>query len=288
MYKIEMQSFLSKIFNFLLPSKCVLCHQFNANVICNSCKKLLDDNLIKQRCFQCALPIGKPFSEIEATNNIGDEIRDEKIDTSQSTTINQNKNYDLNHIRHAHDVQCGSCMIQPPSFDQTITLTCYKEPLNQLIIALKFKKNLSIATILGNALVTCLYQQLHAIGISKYCLVPIPLGKKRLSSRGYNQAAEIAQIISKKTRLPLNLYFIRRKKETIPQSNLAKTNRHKNMNNAFEVNFKYINKLSTFDGGIILVDDVMTSCATMNAAAQILKLYGAKHVIALTAFRTPK
>lgn len=96
-------------------------------------------------------------------------------------------------------------------------------------------------------------------------LVPIPLGEKRLKERGYNQVENIINNLPKQSIHSANSFLLFRSRETFPQTSLAKIDRLKNMKSAFSCNKKAL--LRTYKGQtIIIVDDVVTTGATMDAA----------------------
>ncbi len=95
-------------------------------------------------------------------------------------------------------------------------------------------------------------------------LIPIPLGKKRIKSRGYNQVTEVVRLISDQNAVQLDNVLIRTK-NTVPQTSLSKIERQKNMKGAFQIN--KISELEKLSGvTAIIVDDVVTTGATLKAA----------------------
>jgi competence protein ComFC len=109
--------------------------------------------------------------------------------------------------------------------------------------------------------------------------VPVPLHPKKVRLRGFNQAEIIADGISGEKHRVLSDYLIR-KRETPTQTRLNRDERIKNVSGAFEIN-KRRNDGNSKDKKIIIVDDVMTSGATINEAALTLKKSGVKEVFAL-------
>ncbi len=106
-----------------------------------------------------------------------------------------------------------------------------------------------------------------------FILTPIPISNKRLSFRGFNQSEEIAQELSSLLNLPMEK-IIRRIKNTSPQTTLDKDHRRNNVLNAFIIEEKFQQKIK--EKNILLIDDVLTTGATINEAAKILKENGAK------------
>lgn len=150
----------------------------------------------------------------------------------------------------------------PRLFQNIQFLSDYKEPIiKAAILENKFHHNTDAAKILGS-LLSIWIKNRH----KKTLFVPIPLGPKRLRVRGYNQTTTILQSITPKPILLTNL--LKRKIETEPQSSLNKCDRKSNLNGVFEV----AGSLPIFDGltEVIIVDDVVTTGATLNAARATL------------------
>jgi ComF family protein len=105
-------------------------------------------------------------------------------------------------------------------------------------------------------------------------IVPVPLHRNRLRSRGYNQAALLAKEISAHVGIPVNWDDLKRVKNTVSQVHLSASARRENLKNAFDVS-----RESAFEGAkVLLIDDVVTTGATMNACARALKRAGAVRV----------
>lgn len=113
-------------------------------------------------------------------------------------------------------------------------------------------------------------------------IAPVPLARRRLIERGYNQAWEIAKPLADALHIRRDATLIRRIIDTAPQSRLDLDARRENVGRAFAV-AKPVKGLH-----VAIVDDVMTSGATLEAVARTLKLAGARRVTCLTALRTPK
>jgi len=150
------------------------------------------------------------------------------------------------------------------------------EVVKKLIYGLKFKSIRSAGLILGEILAD------YATTINpiwkNFLVIPIPLGRRRERKRGYNQAEIIAKIISEKLKLPLQSEIVYRTKETLPQSETKKAaEREKNVQGCFKVRKPEL----IIGRNVILIDDVITSGATINEAARILKESGAKRIVAL-------
>jgi ComF family protein len=113
-------------------------------------------------------------------------------------------------------------------------------------------------------------------------VAPVPLSARRLIERGYNQAWEIARPCAKSMGVRSDAWLMRRVIDTAPQSKLDREARRQNVGRAFEV-VKPVEGLH-----VAIVDDVMTTGATLDALARTLKAAGARRVTNLVALRTPK
>ena len=114
-------------------------------------------------------------------------------------------------------------------------------------------------------------------------LVPIPLERKRLKQRGFNQAEEIARILSSKLNIPLLPDCLKKIKTTSPQVELSQKERIENIKGAFGIEKPNLIQ----NKKILLVDDIYTTGATMEEAARILKEAGAKEVWGVVVAREP-
>lgn len=112
-------------------------------------------------------------------------------------------------------------------------------------------------------------------------LVPVPLHPQRLRERGFNQALEIARPLARQLKVPMAVNALQRRVNKPPQASLAWRDRLVNVRDAFGCQRR-------FDGAtIMVVDDVFTTGATLDAVARCLKRHGAARVINLVAARTP-
>lgn len=142
----------------------------------------------------------------------------------------------------------------------------------ELVHRLKFSRATSAAPSVGTILAAALLK--HPDIIRGASLVPIPLSRKRLKERGYNQAHLIAAVVSETTGLPLLLDALVRTRDTEAQTLLSPDKREENVADAFAVTAAVSGKK------IILIDDVTTTGATLLAAARTLRLAHARPVVA--------
>lgn len=162
---------------------------------------------------------------------------------------------------------CGACLQHPPAFDHARAALVYTFPTDKLIQALKYGGQLALAKLLGELLAAAVADLPRP-----HQIVPMPLHHARLKSRGFNQALEIAKIVSKRLAIPLAPDLIQRIVDTPLQAMLALDARHKNIKGAFAC------KHDLHGQHITIVDDVMTSGATLNELAKQLKRAGAAEV----------
>ena len=174
---------------------------------------------------------------------------------------------------------CGRCIARPPAFDATLCVAGYDEPADSLATGLKFRGQLALAALFGASLATRAQQQQVAL---PELIVPIPLSPARLATRGYNQAWEIARVTARRLGRPARARCLVRTRDTPAQSGLRGADRWRNMRRAFAV----ADADRVRGAHIGLVDDVMTSGATLDAAARALKRAGAARVTVFVVLRT--
>lgn len=160
---------------------------------------------------------------------------------------------------------CGQCLKSAPAFDATQALWRYDFPLDKLVQALKYRHHLSIAGFFAERMLA----GPHPAG---ELMIPLPLLPRRLKERGFNQAVEIARPLARAVGMPLVLDACRRVLDTVPQASLPWKERRKNVRHAFECGIDL--------GGrsVVVVDDVMTTGATLEEFARTLKRHGAAKV----------
>jgi competence protein ComFC len=173
---------------------------------------------------------------------------------------------------------CRRCEAQSPKFDALRSWALFTGPLRNALHELKYKRNLA----LGENLARYLIQYLDVLDWSIDMVIPVPLARYRQKERGYNQAALLAKPISLALHYPYKPQGLARVRETSSQIDLSYRQRHENVLGAFQAREKIVKSKN-----ILLVDDVATSGATMNACAAALKESMARTVLCLTIARTP-
>ena len=175
-----------------------------------------------------------------------------------------------------HTGLCRSCAMRAPQVDRTICALAYAPPVDYLVGRLKFDRDLRVVPALAGVL-----DRMVAGEACVDWLAPVPLAPSRLRQRGFNQALEIARYLGKRHAVPLTWSVHRRRGADTPQSSLPDTAaRRANVAGAFEVR-------RAIEGHVAIVDDVVTTGATVNALARCLKRAGAWRVDVWAIARTP-
>lgn len=174
---------------------------------------------------------------------------------------------------------CGQCLNQKPYVDYAINLFHYENPIDYLISQMKFQYQLSAAAVLADLLESHIEKVMNKKSNThqlKYGLpdviLPIPLHKKRLSKRGFNQSLEISKSLARSHNIPILSGSVMRSKDTQPQTNLNRQQRIKNVSGCFKLLAKPMHS------HIVIIDDVVTTGATTNELAKLLKNSGVETV----------
>jgi ComF family protein len=169
---------------------------------------------------------------------------------------------------------CGRCLSHPPAYDATHAALAYAFPADVLVQGLKFRGELALAPLMGELLAKCISSKDAEV------LVPVPLSPERLRERGYNQALEIARSVAAATGARLAPELCERSRDTTAQMDLPLQERAKNVRGAFRCP-------GIVAGGCVAVlDDVMTTGATLDEVAAALKRAGAARVVNWVVART--
>jgi len=169
---------------------------------------------------------------------------------------------------------CAACEAFPPVYVEcSAAVAQYREPFRTLIVALKFTGAVQAIPVLGKLLA----ERLASAGLLEglngpWALAPVPLYKRTLGERGFNQAEELARYVAKRVGLPVDAKLLKKVRPTPPQAMLGVVERRENLRDAFSINAKRAAKYKT--GGIILIDDVLTTCSTASECARTLHAAG--------------
>lgn len=169
---------------------------------------------------------------------------------------------------------CGHCLRSPPAFDRTFALFSYEYPVDAMLQRYKYQHRLSMAAQLAELMAGRLNGN-----VLPDLLIPMPLHPLRLRERGFNQSLEIAKQLERHLAIEVDT-SCQRIKPSPPQASLPLKERVKNMKDAFTCNRRY-------DGlRIALIDDVMTTGASLHELAKTIKAAGANHVECWVVART--
>jgi len=170
---------------------------------------------------------------------------------------------------------CGHCLAHPPHYDESFAALEYRFPTDVLVHALKFRGELALAPLLARFLAG----EIPAGGRIDLA-TPVPLSAKRIRERGYNQSMEIARVLCRRSQLRLEPNLCTRVRDAPAQTDLPWAERARNVRNAFHCD-------RVLDGlAVAVIDDVMTTGATLDAIATALKRAGAARVVNWVVART--
>jgi ComF family protein len=237
----------------LLPACCLLCGQRSPNSrLCTGCEN--DLPRIDACCKQCGLP-----GQLGAA------------------------------------ALCAACLRHQPSWSDAIAALVYEYPVDHLVWQFKFHKNLACGQLLAEELVRAVKQRLgqntdddHTLGVATMgpgcekpdLLIPVPLHFFRRCKRGFNQAELIAAELQQQCGIPVQRHLLSRVSHTSAQSGLDRKTRQKNLQGAF--------RCSPLHGAhVALIDDVLTTGATLQECSRMIKKAGASRVSVWVAARVP-
>ena len=170
--------------------------------------------------------------------------------------------------------------IDPCYLDKVFIAFSYDSILQELLEKLKYEGQKVIGNYLGQLSYAMLKEELP----QEFNLVPVPLHQKKYKQRGFNQTEVIADGLRRGINAS-RINLLKRVKDTPTQTKLTREERKENVKNAFEINDYYQDKMK-HEKPIVLLDDVLTSGATMNEAAHELKKNGYANVYGI-AVSTP-
>lgn len=172
-------------------------------------------------------------------------------------------------------LRCGKCSQLTDEWQRMITAGLYQEPLSTLIHRFKFQQHFYLDRTLARLLcLAILNARREALFYFPEVILPVPLHRKRQLERGYNQSTLIAKYLAHWFRLPLDETFLQRQKQTAPQRGLKAKERKQNLKQAFFIPEKLKGKYRH----VAVVDDVITTGATMAEIAQTLRASGVEYI----------
>jgi len=162
---------------------------------------------------------------------------------------------------------CGHCLSAPPAFDSVHALFRYEYPADRLLHRFKYQHMLAMAEMFASQIMTRLPR-----AALPDLIIPMPLHRDRLKERSFNQSTEIARIVASQLKLPMDYESCQRIRLTAPQASLPLKDRAKNIKGAFAC------QGSLAGMHVAVIDDVMTSGASLHELAKTLKKAGASRV----------
>ena len=238
--------------------RCLLCGEAGhlGLDLCAACAAALPWN--RSACVRCGLPLPG------AASGPGDGGRDGTVANGCTST-------------DTDAPTCGACLRRPPPQTQCVAAFRYATPLDRLMPRLKFHADLAAGRLLSQLMASCL-----ADADRPDALVPLPLHRGRLRERGYDQALELARPLARHLALPLRSDLLKRVRATPPQSRLDAVQRRRNVRGAFRVD-----DTGDIPAHVALLDDVMTTGATVHAAVRALQRAGVQRVDVWVCARVP-
>ncbi len=236
-----------RLLDNLFPSRCILCNQTVSSPDVGQSIELCVDCFESQPfnticCTRCALPLAEG--------------------TSKGSI-------------------CGRCITKPPAFDYAYSVFRYEDDVIGLVHQLKFSEKITYARSIGEIFLSAVNSEEIFNRDLPDCLLPVPLHSSRLRKRGFNQSIEIARVLSKKKKIPIEYNAVIRQRKTPPQTGLDAKQRSKNIKNAFTL----VNDIQC--GHVLIIDDVVTTGSTVNELAKLLKGNGVECVGVLSIARAP-
>ena len=168
---------------------------------------------------------------------------------------------------------CGECLSHPPYFSFVLAYGLYSGILREAIHLFKFSGIKRLGRPLGRLLSSLPIPEADII-------VPVPLSKRGLRQRGFNQTLILAKTLSKDLKIPFSIDCLFKRRDTPPQSGIRAVDRKRNVKGAFEVREDVARKK------VILLDDVMTTGATVRECAKTLAKAGAEEIIVVVLARS--
>ena len=173
---------------------------------------------------------------------------------------------------------CGECLAHPPPFVSALAPFRYQAPITQMISRFKYQGVLADGRLLGTWLGDYVQTLVDPVDL----IIPVPLHPTRLRQRGFNQSAELAHWVSRIVQVPWRADILQRVQAGPEQQGLPRSARQRNMRGVFQV--VKVPAVTT----VALVDDVVTTGATVRAAADCLRRAGVARVVVWAVARTPK
>jgi ComF family protein len=170
---------------------------------------------------------------------------------------------------------CGRCLTHPPPYSRARYGFMYMDGLKEGIVRFKYGGRLYLGTTLGKLLVDAFSRSFSELDHD--VIVPVPIHRKRLVARGFNQVIVMGEHLSRATGIPMDRSCFEKIRDTPPQVGLTRQERLKNLHKSFEV----IRQSAIAGKRVLLIDDVATTGSTIAEAAKTLLAAGAARADAL-------
>ena len=163
----------------------------------------------------------------------------------------------------------GACQATAMAYDRIIAPTVYRHPIDQMLCSLKYAGRLQWARTAAGLVVDCVLQQDLEL---PRLLLPVPMTRKAIHQRGFNQSAYIAGLVGRQLKIKVGFDVVHKTRETLRQSTLSRSQRQQNIVGAFALTRPVAGTR------IAIIDDVVTSCSTVAELAGVLKAAQASNV----------
>lgn len=174
-----------------------------------------------------------------------------------------------------HANHCAKCLLHPPSINFCQGIFHYESPISRLITRFKFHDQFEIGFSLSFLLAGEIEKEYAGISQPEF-LIPVPLHRERLRVRGFNQAFEISKVISQQTSIPIGLDFVKKVRNTSAQTELdSASKRRRSQKNVFCCDK---NRWPENVNHVAIIDDVVTTMATVLSLASSLESHGVRHI----------
>jgi ComF family protein len=175
---------------------------------------------------------------------------------------------------------CASCISSKPRYDKAISVFKYDEFSKDFIFSFKYKDQINLAGFFAKLMCNSVKEIMDDVDF----VTPVALHKKRLKSRKYNHSALLAKHFSKMSKVSLIINLLIRNKNTKPQASLSKIGRKRNIEAAFHLNNKYLDRIK--GKNILIIDDVITTGATIDNCCKVLRRAKVGKIYVLTLAKT--
>lgn len=171
---------------------------------------------------------------------------------------------------------CEKCKSNPPAYRMMRSWAVFDSPIQNGLHTMKYRRNIG----LGEAIAMQMADFVHSLHWQLDVLIPVPLGKKRLKERGYNQVALVARPLAYQIGIRYEPDALWKTRETRSQVGLTISQRSENVQNAYQADSTVVK-----DKSILIMDDVATTGSTISACTAALRSAGAQEVYVLTIAR---